>query len=155
LRTVIQRVSRARVSVGGETSGEIGEGLCLFVGFASGDEERGALWMASKIAGLRIFEDESGKMNKSLAEIKGAALIVSQFTLYADCRKGRRPSFAGAALPEDANALYESFARGFRDMGLKTETGVFGAAMKVDIVNEGPVTIVLDTADMPRQWRRM
>jgi D-tyrosyl-tRNA(Tyr) deacylase len=151
LRTVIQRVSRARVSVGGKTSGEIGEGLCLFVGFAPGDGERDVSWTASKVAGLRIFEDESGKMNKSLAEIKGAALIVSQFTLYADCRKGMRPSFGGAAPPGDANALYESFVGSFRDMGVKTETGVFGAAMKVDIVNEGPVTIVLDTADMPRK----
>ncbi|MDR3075783.1 MAG: D-tyrosyl-tRNA(Tyr) deacylase [Synergistaceae bacterium] len=149
MRIVIQRVSASKVSVGGSAVGEIGQGLCLFIGIAPGDGERDAEWAASKITGLRIFEDEHGKMNKSLLEMNGAALVISQFTLYADCAKGRRPSFTGAAPPGQANALYEYFAKCLRETGVAVKTGVFGADMKVDIVNEGPVTIILDTLDMP------
>ena len=149
MRIVIQRVSSSRVSVGGKTVGEIGQGLCLLVGVAQGDDERTAARAASKIANLRIFEDSEGKMNRSLLDIGGEVLAISQFTLYADCRKGRRPSFIGAAEPSLANALYESLATDLREMGVLVKTGMFGAEMKVDIVNEGPVTIILDTADMP------
>jgi D-tyrosyl-tRNA(Tyr) deacylase len=149
LRIVIQRVSRAKVTVGGETAGEIGWGLCLFVGVAPDDDVRDVEWAVSKITNLRIFEDENGKMNKSLLDIKGEILAISQFTLYADCGKGRRPSFTDAAPPELANTLYESVSRCFRDLGVVVKTGIFGADMKVDIVNEGPVTIILDSADMP------
>ena len=149
MRIVIQRVSASGVSVGGNTVGEIGAGLCLFVGVAPNDGGRDVEWAASKITNLRIFEDEHGKMNKSLLDMNGEALVISQFTLYADCGKGRRPSFTDAAPPEHANAIYESLATRLREMGVTVKTGVFGADMKVDIVNEGPVTIILDTLDMP------
>ena len=147
MRIVIQRVSSSRVSVSGRTVGDIGAGLCLLIGVAPGDGEREILWAASKIANLRIFEDPEGKMNRSILDIGGEILAVSQFTLYADCKKGRRPSFTGAAEPSLANALYESLAAQLRKMGISVQTGVFGAEMKVDIINEGPVTIILDTAD--------
>ena len=149
MRIVIQRVSSSRVSVGGGTVGEIGAGLCLLVGIAPEDDERAAAWAASKIVNLRIFEDSEGKMNRSLLDINGEILAVSQFTLYADCRKGRRPSFTGAAEPSRADALFESLTANLRETGVSVRTGVFGAEMRVDIVNEGPVTIILDTADMP------
>ena len=128
--------------------GEIGAGLCLLVGVAQDDDERTAIWAASKIANLRIFEDSDGKMNRSILDINGEILAISQFTLYADCKKGRRPSFIGAAEPSLANALYDSLTVRLREMGVSVKTGVFGAEMTVDIVNEGPVTIILDTADM-------
>ena len=148
MRIVIQRVSSSKVSVGGRIVGEIGVGLCLLVGVACGDDERSVDWVASKIANLRIFEDSEGKMNRSLLDVSGEILAISQFTLCADCRKGRRPSFIGAAEPSLANSLYESLAAKLQEMGISVKTGVFGARMKVDIVNEGPVTIILDTADM-------
>ena len=149
MRIVIQRVSSSRVSAEGVTVGEIGAGLCLLIGVAPADDERVVGWAASKIANLRIFEDSEGKMNRSLLDTGGEVLAISQFTLYADCRKGRRPSFTGAAEPSLAGALYESLAAGLREMGVSVKTGLFGAEMRVDIVNEGPVTIILDSVDMP------
>lgn len=152
MRVVLQRVSRARVTVDGDighAGSEIGEGLCILVGIAPSDTERQVSWISDKIANLRIFEDEEGKMNRSLAEIEGSVLAVSQFTLYADCRKGRRPSFTAAAGPELGEKLYDLFVEKMRETGLKVETGVFGAEMTVDIVNKGPVTIILDSDDMP------
>ncbi|MDR3281366.1 MAG: D-tyrosyl-tRNA(Tyr) deacylase [Synergistaceae bacterium] len=149
MRIVAQRVSRAGVSVGAEIVGKIGLGLCILLGVGSDDTDRECLWIAEKAANLRIFEDPGGRMNRSLLDVGGEALIISQFTLYADCGKGRRPSFTGAAAPGAAKNLYESFVRRFRDMGITAQTGVFGATMSVDIINEGPVTIILDTADMP------
>jgi D-tyrosyl-tRNA(Tyr) deacylase len=146
LRVVIQRVSRAGVSAGGAAIGEIGGGLCALVGVASGDSEADVSWAAAKTANLRIFEDDGGKMNRSLLETGGEALIISQFTLFADCRKGRRPSFAGAAEPNEANRLYESFVWNMRELGVAVKTGTFGADMSVEMTNEGPVTIILDTA---------
>ena len=152
MRIVAQRVSRSSVTVGGKIIGEIGRGMCILVGVAPEDTEREAVWTADKITDLRVFEDEDGKMNKSLAETEGEALVVSQFTLYADCRKGRRPSFTGAASPDTAKALYEAFANRVGERGVVVRTGIFGADMKVEIVNEGPVTIILDTAkDMPHK----
>lgn len=148
MRVVIQRVSRANVKIDGETVGEIGEGLCVLVGVAPDDDEGDAAWLVEKIVNLRIFSDDEGKMNRSLLDIGGSLLAVSQFTLYGDCRKGRRPSFIGAASPERGNELYETFAAGVRNMGITVATGVFGADMKVELVNDGPVTIVIDTADI-------
>lgn len=145
MKVVAQRVSRARVRVGGETAGEIGAGLLLLVGIGREDGEADAVWMADKVAGLRIFEDEAGKMNRSVTETGGSILSVSQFTLYGDCRKGRRPNFMEAAPPERAQALYETFNGLLRAKGLRVETGVFGAHMEVELVNDGPVTLLLDS----------
>ncbi|HEY8529848.1 MAG TPA: D-aminoacyl-tRNA deacylase [Paenibacillaceae bacterium] len=145
MKVVAQRVSRARVRVGGETVGEIGPGLLLLVGVGRDDEERDVVWMAEKVAGLRVFEDEAGKMNLSVLDVGGSILSVSQFTLYGDCRKGRRPSFADAAPPEMAKELYETFNDLLRTKGLKVETGVFGAMMEVELVNDGPVTLIVDS----------
>lgn len=145
MRVVVQRVSRARVRVGGETVGEIGSGLLLLVGVGRGDDERDATWMAEKVSGLRIFENEPGKMNLSVVEVGGGILSVSQFTLYGDCRKGRRPSFVDAAPPDAARELYETFNDLLRAKGLKVETGVFGAMMEVELVNDGPVTLIVDS----------
>jgi len=145
VRVVVQRVSRARVRVGGETVGEIGSGLLLLVGVGRGDDERDATWMAEKVSGLRIFENEPGKMNLSVVEVGGGILSVSQFTLYGDCRKGRRPSFVDAAPPDAARELYETFNDLLRAKGLKVETGVFGAMMEVELVNDGPVTLIVDS----------
>jgi len=142
---VVQRVSRARVRVGGETVGEIGSGLLLLVGVGRGDDERDAAGMAEKVSGLRIFENEPGKMNLSVVEVGGGILSVSQFTLYGDCRKGRRPSFVDAAPPDAARELYETFNDLLRAKGLKVETGVFGAMMEVELVNDGPVTLIVDS----------
>jgi D-tyrosyl-tRNA(Tyr) deacylase len=150
MRIVAQRVARSSVTVGGEVIGEIGPGLCILVGVAPEDTEREAVWAADKITGLRVFEDADGKMNRSLSEIGGEALVISQFTLYADCRRGRRPSFSKAAPPDAAKAIYESFAKRMSERGSTVRTGIFGADMRVEIINEGPVTIILDTAiDMP------
>jgi D-tyrosyl-tRNA(Tyr) deacylase len=152
MKIVAQRVSRSSVSVDSKIIGEIGPGLCILIGVAPGDTENEAVWTADRITDLRVFEDRDGKMNRSLLETGGEALVVSQFTLYADCRKGRRPSFSGAASPDIAKALYEAFARRMGERGVAVRTGIFGADMKVEITNEGPVTIILDTAtDMPHK----
>jgi D-aminoacyl-tRNA deacylase len=144
VRAVVQRVSRARVTAAGRVAGEIGRGLLVLVGFAPGDEAGAAEWMADKIAGLRIFPDAEGKMNRSVAEVAGGLLVVSQFTLYGDASRGRRPSFVGAAPPERAIPLYECFVAALRRCGCPVETGEFGAAMQVELVNDGPVTILLE-----------
>jgi D-aminoacyl-tRNA deacylase len=145
MRTVLQRVSRARVRVGDEVVGAIERGLLALVGVAPDDTPARAQWLADKIAGLRLFADADDKMNLSLADVGGSVLVVSQFTLYGDCRKGRRPSFVGAAGPELAVPLYEAFVNALRAHGLPTATGRFGAMMQVELVNEGPVTLILDT----------
>lgn len=146
MRAVIQRVSHARVSVGTEIVGRIELGLLVLLGVAKNDTNADADYLASKILGLRIFEDENGKMNLSVIERDGAVLAVSQFTLYGDARKGRRPSFDEAAPPQLANELYENFVRKVREAGVICETGRFQAMMKVELVNDGPVTILLDSA---------
>jgi D-tyrosyl-tRNA(Tyr) deacylase len=144
MRVVLQRVTRGSVSVGGETVGAIGRGLVILVGVAPGDGEAEARWLAAKTARLRIFEDDEGKMNRSVLDVGGAALVISQFTLYADARKGRRPSFTDAAAPEVAQPLVERFAAFLRQEGLPVEMGVFGAYMHVEIHNDGPVTLILE-----------
>jgi len=132
------------VEVDGEVAGAIGRGLLVLLGVAQGDTEKQAHWLADKIAGLRIFEDEAGKMNLSVEEVGGEALVVSQFTLLGDCRKGRRPSFSGAAPPEEADRLYRVFVSRLKERGLPVATGVFQAKMQVHLVNEGPVTMVVE-----------
>lgn len=144
MRIVLQRVSRARVTVDGRVTGEIGPGLLLLVGFTHGDAEEALAWMAEKVTGLRIFRDDEDKMNRSVAESGGSILVVSQFTLYGDARKGRRPSFIDAARPEEAIPLYERFVALLRETGLRVETGEFGAMMDLELVNDGPVTLVLE-----------
>jgi D-tyrosyl-tRNA(Tyr) deacylase len=145
MRAVVQRVSRARVTVNGEVTGEIAAGLMILIGIGRDDTSAVALTMAEKIANLRIFEDDQGKMNRSLLEVNGSALVVSQFTLYGDARGQRRPSFIAAAPPEQAKKLYEEFSEGLRRLGVIVATGVFQAMMSVELVNEGPVTILLDS----------
>jgi D-tyrosyl-tRNA(Tyr) deacylase len=145
LRAVIQRVTRASVTVDGRVAGEIGAGLLVLLGVARTDNPESASYLAEKIANLRIFPDEAGKMNLSLFDTVGSALVVSQFTLYGDTRGGRRPSYIQAAPPEEANRLYEEFVRSMRALGVTVETGVFQAHMQVDLVNDGPVTILLDS----------
>jgi D-tyrosyl-tRNA(Tyr) deacylase len=147
MRAVVQRVSRARVTVGGETAGEIGLGLLVLLGVGAGDTRSDADYLAEKTVGLRIFEDTGGKMNLSVAEVGGAVLVVSQFTLYGDARRGKRPSFDAAAPPEQARELYEYFVEKIRAAGLPSETGRFQETMQVELVNEGPVTILLDSAE--------
>lgn len=146
MRVVVQRVREARVRIDGAPVGEIGTGLLLLVGFRDGDGEEEIRWMAERITGLRIFPDEEGKMNRGLAEIGGDLLVVSQFTLYGDARKGRRPSFIEAARPEIAVPLYERFIEAARAQlpGGRVETGSFGADMQVELVNDGPVTLILE-----------
>ena len=144
MRVVLQRVSRARVTVDGRVTGEIGPGLLLLAGFTDGDTENALAWMADKVAGLRIFPDDEGKMNRSVQEAGGGLLVVSQFTLYGDARKGRRPSFVDAARPEVAIPLYERFVELLRATGLVVGTGEFGAMMDVELVNDGPVTLILE-----------
>jgi D-tyrosyl-tRNA(Tyr) deacylase len=144
MRAVVQRVSRGSVSVGGQVVGAIERGVVVLVGVTHGDTEERAEWLARKIAGLRIFEDRVGKMNAGLLDVDGAALVISQFTLYADARKGRRPGFTDAAPPEVAEPLVEYFAQVLRNHGVPVETGVFGADMLVEIHNDGPVTILLE-----------
>lgn len=146
MRAVVQRVSRAEVSVGEEVVGKIGPGLLVLLGVGKTDTKADAEYLAAKTTGLRIFEDENGKMNLSLAETHGAVLAVSQFTLYGDARKGKRPSFDEAAPPELARELYEYFIAKIREVGIPCETGRFQAMMQVDFVNDGPVTILLDSA---------
>ena len=144
MRVVLQRVSRASVTIEGRVAGAIGRGFCLLVGFTHGDTSAQVDWMAEKIGGLRLFSDADGKMNLGLAEVGGAILIVSQFTLYGDAAKGRRPSFIDAARPEAAIPLYEAFVAALRSRGFDVATGEFGAMMQVELVNEGPVTLILE-----------
>ncbi len=144
MRVVLQRVSRASVSVGSRVVGEIGRGFLVLAGFSPSDGDDQLEWMADKIAGLRLFADDEGKMNLGLTDVDGAVLVVSQFTLYGDARKGRRPSFVGAAPPEQAEPLYERFAAALGRRGIPVETGEFGALMEVSLVNHGPVTLLLE-----------
>ena len=144
MRIVLQRVTRASVSIAGRTVGRIDRGFCLLLGITHGDGVAEADWLADKVAGLRLFNDADGKMNLGLAEVGGGVLVISQFTLYGDASKGRRPSFIAAARPEEAVPLYEAFITGLRARGLAVETGEFGAAMVVDIQNDGPVTLILE-----------
>lgn len=148
MRAVVQRVDRAKVTVDGNIAGEIGKGLMVLVGVVEGDTEKDAQYLADKVTGLRIFEDEAGKMNLSIKDIGGEILSISQFTLYGDCRKGKRPSFDKAAKPETAIVLYEKFNELCRQQDIKVETGIFGAHMLVELVNNGPVTILLDSSKM-------
>jgi D-tyrosyl-tRNA(Tyr) deacylase len=145
MRAVVQRVCRAEVRIGGESVGRIARGLLVLLGAGEGDGEPDAAYLADKIVGLRIFPDEAGLMNRSVAEAGGGVLVVSQFTLYGDCRKGRRPSFVGALAPEPAEALYDRFLALLRETGLPVESGRFRAMMDVELVNEGPVTLLLDS----------
>jgi D-tyrosyl-tRNA(Tyr) deacylase len=145
MRAVVQRVSRAAVAVDGQVVGAVERGLLVLLGVAPTDTEAEARWLADKVVGLRIFPDAEGKMNRDVAEAGGGVLVVSQFTLYGDCRKGRRPSFVGAAPPEVAEPLYEAFVAAVRANGLPAATGRFGAMMQVELVNDGPVTLLVDT----------
>ena len=145
MRAVVQRVTRAHVKIGDEIVGQIDKGLLILLGITHGDTEKDAQWLADKIAGLRIFNDPAEKMNLSLADVQGGMLIVSQFTLYGDCRKGRRPSFIDAADPKIAEPLYEHFANCVRAVGIPVATGRFGAMMEVALVNDGPVTLIVET----------
>lgn len=149
MRVVVQRCARAEVCIDGQTVGKIGRGFLLLVGITDGDTQAEADLLVKKVAQMRVFEDEAGKMNLSLNEVNGAILSISQFTLYADCRKGNRPSFIRAARPETAEPLYGYFNQRLRtEYGLTVETGRFGADMKVDFINDGPVTILLDSAEL-------
>jgi D-tyrosyl-tRNA(Tyr) deacylase len=145
MRAVVQRVSRAKVTVNDWITGEIGMGVLVLLGVGQNDTEADATYLAEKIAGLRIFEDHDGKMNRSVADVGGSVLAVSQFTLYGDVRRGKRPSFDAAAPPEPARRLYDSFVERIRAAGLRCETGRFQEMMQVELVNEGPVTILLDS----------
>ncbi|NCG17612.1 MAG: D-tyrosyl-tRNA(Tyr) deacylase [Rhodobacterales bacterium] len=146
MRAVVQRVAHATVTVEGEVVGAIQGGMLILLGVGPTDQPADAVWLAKKIAGLRIFNDENGKMNLSLADCSGAALVVSQFTLYGDCRKGRRPSFVGAAHPSLAKPMYEQFCIDLAAQGVQhVQRGVFGADMKVELLNDGPVTLIIDS----------
>ena len=143
MRCVVQRVSRASVTVEGKITGQVEKGYMVLVGVEQGDAEQDVRYCADKVAGLRVFEDENGKMNRSVKDVGGAVLAVSQFTLLGDARHGRRPSFSNAARPEEANALYEAFCQALRAENIRVETGVFQTDMQVELVNDGPVTILL------------
>ena len=145
MRTIVQRVTWSNVQVEGQTTGEIGPGLCVLVGVTHEDDAGDVAWMAEKLANLRIFEDEAGKMNRSVTDIGGSILVVSQFTLYGDARKGRRPSFTMAAPPGQAEKLYGALVLALKNMGLPVQTGVFQAMMQVSLCNDGPVTLILDS----------
>lgn len=147
MRALIQRVSEASVTVDGDVIGQIDTGLLVLICAMQGDTEAEAAHLANKISKLRIFQDEAGKMNRSVADIGGAVLVVSQFTLAADTRRGNRPGFSNAAAPDEGNRLYQVFAQALRDLGLPVETGQFGADMKVRLLNDGPVTVWMDTED--------
>ncbi len=144
MRVILQRVSRAEVRVEGRSVGSVGRGFLALVGFTAGDSDSELAWIADKIAGLRVFPDEEGKMNRDVREIGGSILVVSQFTLYADIRKGRRPSFVNAAPPEEAELRYNEFIEELRRRDLPVESGEFGALMDVELVNDGPVTLILE-----------
>jgi D-tyrosyl-tRNA(Tyr) deacylase len=144
MRILLQRVSRAEVRIDGRATGRIGAGFCLLVGFTHSDGEEQVAWMADKVLGLRLFGDAEGKMNLALGDVDGALLVVSQFTLYGDAQKGRRPSFIDAARPELAEPLYQRFVAALRERGARVETGEFGAMMEVELVNDGPVTLWLE-----------
>lgn len=148
MKVVLQRVKHASVTIDGVVHGKINQGYLLLVGITDGDTETEAKKIADKVVDLRIFEDENGKMNLGIEQVQGDILSISQFTLYADCRKGRRPSFTKAARPEISNPLYEKFNDFLTDRGMHVETGIFGADMKVELLNDGPVTIVLDSAEL-------
>lgn len=148
MRLVIQRVKNAKVEVEGQITGQINQGLMILVGITHEDTTKEVEKLATKVANMRIFEDELNKMNLSIIDVKGSVLSVSQFTLYADCKKGNRPSFTKAGHPTMANGLYEAFNEALRQKGIEVETGVFGAMMDVSLINDGPVTIVLDTNDL-------
>ncbi len=144
MRVVLQRVSRAEVRIEGEVVGRVGQGFCLLVGFTHGDTPDAVRWMAEKVVGLRLFSDADGKMNLALGDVDGGVLVVSQFTLYGNAEKGRRPSFIDAARPEEAIPLYEQFLTELRERGLTVASGRFGAMMEVELVNDGPVTLILE-----------
>lgn len=148
MRAVIQRVQRAKVTVGEEVTGEIGAGWLVLLGVAPDDGSKQIAWLADKVVNLRAFADDAGKMNRSVLDIGGSVLVVSQFTLYADCRKGRRPSFIGAALPTIAEPVYDAFVVAIKSFGVPVATGRFAADMQVELVNDGPVTFVLDSTDI-------
>lgn len=145
MRSVVQRVKRASVTVNGENVGKISAGLLVLLAVGQEDGEEDLKWMVDKLVGLRIFEDENGKMNHSVLEVSGEILMVSQFTLYGDCRRGKRPGFSSAAPPEQAKVLFERIVRAIRKYGLKVKTGVFQAQMDVELINDGPVTLLLDS----------
>lgn len=145
MRSVVQRVSRAKVVVAGEVTGEISRGFLVLLGVGPDDTAEDAFYLAQKIAGLRVFEDDAGKMNLALTDVGGGMLVVSQFTLFGDCRKGRRPSFDAAARPEQANTLYETFVAMVKEQGIPVATGRFQQHMEVELVNDGPVTLLLDS----------
>ncbi|MEM1068002.1 MAG: D-aminoacyl-tRNA deacylase [Planctomycetota bacterium] len=146
MRVVLQRVTSASVKVEGEVVGSIEQGLVALVGVGHGDTEKESDWLANKTAELRIFSDDQGKMNRSVMDIRGSVLVISQFTLLGDCRKGRRPAFTDAAAPELANSLYERYANGLSERGVPIQKGIFAADMQVALVNDGPVTLILDRA---------
>lgn len=145
MRAIVQRVSSASVSVDGDIVGQIGQGLLVLLGVATDDTQEDVNYLANKVAGLRVFEDDIGKMNLAVADVGGSVLVVSQFTLYGDCRKGRRPSFVAAAAPEHAEALYRGFVAEVKGQGIPVETGRFQVHMDVALVNDGPVTLLLDS----------
>jgi len=151
MRVVLQRVTEASVEVEGKIIGKINNGLLVLLGIHVDDNIKELEWMVNKVIGLRIFEDENGKMNKSLTDIEGELLIVSQFTLYGDCEKGRRPGFTDAARPEKAIPMYEEFIDRCKNLGVRVETGEFGADMKVKLLNDGPVTLVIDSPERLRK----
>lgn len=151
MKAVLQRVSNASVRVDDKTIGAIDSGFLILLGIAKGDTQEDLIWLVQKVAALRVFQDDAGKMNLSLADIGGSILLISQFTLLADCRKGRRPSFDLAGEPEVANAFYEKAAILWRDMGFHVEMGSFGSHMQVSLLNDGPVTLLIDTVDRPRK----
>jgi D-aminoacyl-tRNA deacylase len=151
MRIVLQRVKSAHVDVAGDTTGSIGVGLLILLGVTQMDKEEDAEYLADKVVKLRIFPDEEGRMNRSLLEAEGSLLVVSQFTLYGDCRKGRRPSFDQAAPPEQARALYEYFIQRLKSSNIAVETGVFQAEMEIHLINDGPVTFILDSKRSPTE----
>ena len=152
MRLVLQRVTEASVEIDGTIVGRIGPGLLVFLGVGKGDSEHDAIFLADRVLGLRIFEDAAGKMNLSVKDVQGEILVISQFTLYGNTQKGRRPSFDAAAPPDQARVLYELFLQELRRSGLKIESGIFGARMKVSLVNDGPVTFVLESEPVAKRY---